>query len=58
MLYEEACEDKYGEACARLAVMYEKGFGVERDVKRAAGLRKDACKAGYLQACDKPKAQS
>ena len=58
MQYREACEDNYGEACARLAAFYEKGSGVQKSADKANDYRKQACTAGYAPACDKPKATS
>jgi TPR repeat protein len=53
-IYMELCEDKNGEACARLASMYERGAGVFRSREMARQYRKKACSAGVTDSCDKP----
>ena len=55
-LHRQACASGYGEACYRLAGLYEKGAGVRRDAERAATMMKRACDNGYTAACAKPKA--
>jgi hypothetical protein len=55
-LYREACEEKNGEGCARLATLYDKGAGVRRAPERAQEFRKRACDYGYTDSCEKPKA--
>jgi uncharacterized protein len=55
-LYREACEDRHGEACARLAAMYDRGAGVYRQPAQGTRFRRRACEYGYMEACEKPKA--
>lgn len=45
--YEKAAEQGSGEAMAELAFYYEKGITVERDMKKAVNLLKDAAINGY-----------
>ena len=54
-LYRQACDDANGEACARLANLYDRGAGVRRDTDRAVSFRKRACEYKYAEACEKPK---
>jgi len=49
--YRRACEERNGEACARLAALYDKGAGVDRAPERAKSLRRQACEYGYADAC-------
>ena len=48
---KKACEERNGEACARLAALYDKGAGVDRAPERAKSLRRQACEYGYADAC-------
>ena len=57
-LYRQSCEQRHGEACARLASLYERGAGVRHAPDRAAEFRKRACDYGYTDSCVKPKAVS
>lgn len=45
------CEQKLPGACDGLAALYEHGWGVERDRKRAMSLRRQACIEGDPAAC-------
>jgi TPR repeat protein len=44
-----------GEACWRLAAMYERGAGVRRNPEEVTANRRRACQLGYAAACPVPK---
>jgi TPR repeat protein len=54
-LYREACEERHGASCARLAALYDRGAGVRHAPDRAKEFRKRACDNGYKDACETPK---
>jgi hypothetical protein len=49
--YERACKDGEPRACFYLGHRYDIGFGVPRDLNRAAELYGQACEGGRLLAC-------
>lgn len=49
--YQDACDDGTLASCTILAMMYERGAGVEQDAGRAAALYATACEGGVLGAC-------
>ena len=53
-IYRDECENGNGEACARIAVMYERGAGVFRSREMAKQYRKKACDAGRKESCEQP----
>lgn len=50
-LYGQACISADGPACAALADLYTRGFGVEEDPDYAAELRVRACTYGHQPSC-------
>jgi len=50
-----SCDGRNGEACARLASLYDKGAGVDRMPERAAAMRRRACELGHAESCPKAK---
>ena len=50
-LYHRACEQGDASACSVLALMFETGEGVTRDLERAAGLYRRACELDDMEAC-------
>jgi len=50
-LYGQACEGGSAEACAKLAVLYQDGKGVEQDWERSHQLKARACQGGQLASC-------
>lgn len=52
--YERACAGDSGRGCFRLAGLYSRGEGVERDTATAARLSSAACDVGEGAACGAP----
>jgi len=50
-LYQQACQGGYPSGCASLASLYQNGFGVPKDVKRANTLLTNSCEASVPDAC-------
>ncbi len=50
-LFTQACDLGNGVGCNGLAIMYSNGWGVEKDLSRAAGLYKRACDSSHMQGC-------
>ncbi|MEO8499324.1 MAG: hypothetical protein ABI565_00315 [Vicinamibacteria bacterium] len=48
---EDACADKQSTSCVSLGSLYEGGFGVARDRRKAAGLYKTACDLADKPGC-------
>ena len=48
---EAACADKQSTSCVSLGSLYEGGFGITRDRKKAAGLYKTACDLADKPGC-------
>ena len=55
-LYRKACEKTEALGCTRLAMLFEKGLGIEKDPATALQLYKEACNLGAAEACEKQKA--
>ena len=53
--FDRACKLGDGESCHELAVAYQKGNGVEKNVGMATALEKQACDLGFAASCPKPK---
>lgn len=54
-LFEKACKERQGAACAQVAMMYESGRGrvVAKDQAKANGFNERACDLGEGRACQK-----
>lgn len=50
-LYQKACDDDDGYGCGRLASLYYKGLGIEKDKAKAKELNKKACDLGNEFSC-------
>ena len=49
--FKKACDGGDMDGCRNLAIMYEKGKGVEEDFSKAAQLYKKACDGGEVRGC-------
>jgi len=50
-LFEEDCYKNIGKSCWGLGVIYEEGYGVKKDYKKAAYYYEKACKLNYGSGC-------
>ena len=46
-----ACENKIAPACYQLALLYDKGQGLNQDPKKAKEYYLEACNYGYEKGC-------
>lgn len=53
MFFELRCESGHAGMCGELAMMYEKGWGGDRDKKKADQYYKRSCEEGVLESCEK-----
>jgi hypothetical protein len=51
-LYAKGCAQGDADACNRLGIMYAKGDGVAKDIRRAIELYRKACEAGDAWGCN------
>jgi hypothetical protein len=45
------CEGGFAMGCTHLGVMYENGFGIDKDAAQATALYRKACDGGHQQGC-------
>ncbi|MDY6187442.1 MAG: tetratricopeptide repeat protein, partial [Campylobacter sp.] len=50
-LFKKVCDGGEVRGCSNLGVMYEKGFGVEKNEQKAVELYKKACDGGHMLGC-------
>ena len=50
-LFTKACEGGYMDSCNRLAVLFQKGLGVEQNLQQAKELYQQACEKEEVRAC-------
>ncbi len=50
--FAKACEGGEAAACSNLALIYEQGLGVARDLRRAFALHQKACDGGFKSSCE------
>ncbi|CZE46155.1 tetratricopeptide repeat protein [Campylobacter geochelonis] len=49
--FSKACDNNSSYSCLNLAVLYDNGNGVKKDIKKATSLFAKACKLGDRSAC-------